>query len=85
MHVVEPVVQRQQSVPQPQLVEPMIQAQPEVMLVNMNHDTDEVVRDVQHQNIRAHNNIANFVEIITAQNGLNVGLHRPNFVSPLSE
>jgi len=33
----------------------------------------------------AHNNIANLVENIMAQNGLNIGLHRPTFVSPLSD
>jgi len=51
----------------------------------MNHDANEVDRNVQQQNIGAHNNIANLVENIMAQNGLNVGLHTPNFVSPLSK
>ena len=46
MQVVEPVVQRQQPMPQPQPVEPMLQAQPEVILVNKNHDADEVVRNI---------------------------------------
>jgi len=72
-------------VPQPQPVEPVIQAQPEVVLVDRNPGADEVVRNVQQQNIEAHNNIANLVENIMAQNGLNIVLHRPNFVSPLSE
>ena len=71
--------------PHPQPVKPVIQAQPEVILVNMDHGADEVVRNVEQQNIGAHNNIANLVENIMAQNGLNIGLHRPNFVSPLSE
>jgi len=53
--------------------------------VNKNHDADEVVRNVKQQHIRAHDNITNMTENIMAQNGLNVGLHRPNFVSPLSE
>jgi len=56
-----------------------------VVLVNRNHDVDEVVRNVQQQNIGVHNNIANLVENIMAQNGLNIGLHWLNFVSPLSE
>jgi len=56
-----------------------------VILVNRNHDADEVVRNVQQQNLGAHNNIANLVKTIMAQNGLNIGLHRSNFVSPLSE
>jgi hypothetical protein len=72
-------------VPQPQPVEPMIQGQPKVVFVDRNNDVDEVVRNVQQQNIGAHNNIANLVKNIMAQNGLNIGLHRPNFVSPLSE
>ena len=71
--------------PQPQQVEPMVQAHPEVILVDRNHDADEVVRSIQQQNFRAHNNIATLVENIMAQNGLNKGLHRPKFVSPLSE
>ncbi len=54
-------------------------------MVNRNHDADEFVRNVQQQNIGAHNNIANLVENIMAHNGLNIGLHRPNFVSPLSK
>jgi UV DNA damage repair endonuclease len=72
VQIVELVIQRQQHVP-------------EVILVDKNHDAYEVVRNVQQQNIEAHNNIATSVENIMAHNGLNVGLHRPNFVSPLSE
>jgi len=51
LRLVEPIVQRSQLVPQPQLVEPVLQVQPEVVLVNRNHDADEVVRNVQQQNI----------------------------------
>ena len=68
------MVQRPQHVPQPQPVEPVIQGQPEVILVDRNNNADEVVRDVQQQNIEVHNNIANLVENIMAQNGLNIGL-----------
>jgi len=78
------MVQRQQHVPQSQPIEPVIQAQLEVILVNRNHDADEFVRNVQQQSIGAHNNIVNLVKTIMAQNGLIIGLHRPNFVSPLS-
>ena len=85
LRLVEPMVQRPQPVPQPQPVEPVIQGQLEVILVGRNDNADEVVRNVQQQNIGAHNIIANLVENIMAQNGLNIGLHRPNFVSPLSE
>jgi len=69
--------------PQPQPVEPVVQVQPEVVLVDRNHDVDEVVRNVQQQNIGAHNNIAYLDENIMAQNGLNIVLHMPNYVSPL--
>jgi len=85
VQIVEPIVQRQQPVPRPQLVEPMVQAQPEVILVGRNHDTDKVVRDVKQQNFGAQNKIATLVKNIMAQNGLNIGLNRPNFVSTLSE
>jgi UV DNA damage repair endonuclease len=71
--------------PQPQPVEPVVQVQPETILVDRNDNADEVVRNIQQQNIGAHNNIANLVENIMAQNGLNIGLHRPNSISPLSE
>jgi len=63
----------------------MVQAQPEVILVGRNHDADEVIRNVQQQNFRAQNIIATLVENIIAQNGLNVGLDKPKFVSPLLE
>jgi hypothetical protein len=53
----------------------VIQVQPEVILVNRNHDADEVVKNVQQKNIGAHNNISNLVEPIMAQNGLYIGLH----------
>jgi len=56
-----------------------------VIVVDINDNANEVVRNVQQQNIGVHNNIANLVKNIMAQNGLNIGLHRPNFVSPLSE
>ena len=47
MQIVEPIVQRQQLVPRPQPVEPMVQAQPDVILIDRNHDADEVVRNVK--------------------------------------
>ncbi|MCH97962.1 hypothetical protein A2U01_0018960, partial [Trifolium medium] len=56
-----------------------------VTLVHRNQDADEVVRNVQQDNFDGQNNLAHMVETILAQNGLNVGLHRPNFVSALSE
>lgn len=58
---------------------------PGVVLVDRNQNADEVVRQVQQNNLGAQNNIANLVETIIVQNGLNVGIHMPNFVSDLSE
>jgi len=66
LRLIEPMVQRPQPVPQPQPVELVIQGQPEVVLVDRNHDADEVVRNVQQQNIGAYNNIANLVKNILA-------------------
>ncbi|PNX91687.1 hypothetical protein L195_g047820, partial [Trifolium pratense] len=57
---------------------------PGVTLVHRNQDADEVVRNVQQDNCDGQNNLANMVETILAQNGLNVGLYRPNFVSAFS-
>jgi len=57
LRLIEPIVQRPQLVPQPQSVEPVIQGQPEVILVDRNNNVDEVVRNVQQQNIGVHNNI----------------------------
>ncbi|XP_045831592.1 uncharacterized protein LOC123922985 [Trifolium pratense] len=58
---------------------------PGIVLVNRNQNADEVVRNVQRNNFAQQDNLANLVETILTQNGFNVGLHRPNFVSPLSE
>ena len=55
--------------PQLQLVEP------KVILVDKNHDADEVVRNVQQQNFGSKNNIANLVENIMAQNGCLISWH----------
>ncbi|WJX12400.1 hypothetical protein P8452_02908 [Trifolium repens] len=61
------------------------QPEPEVILVNRNQNADDVLRHVRQENVAGQNNLANLVENILAQNGLNIGLHRPNFVSALSE
>ncbi|KAK2456809.1 hypothetical protein QL285_004146 [Trifolium repens] len=93
-NVVNPINQVQQPVP---VVEPQVQIQaqqqalpqveqnPGVVLVNRNQNADDVVRNVQNNNFAGQNNIANLVETILAQNGLNIGMHRPHFVSALSE
>ncbi|KAK2384605.1 hypothetical protein QL285_071934 [Trifolium repens] len=62
-------------------IQPEVQAQPlriereqpeqGVVLVNRNQNADNVLRDVRQDNIVGHNNLANLVENILAQNGLN--------------
>ncbi|MCI03419.1 hypothetical protein A2U01_0024458, partial [Trifolium medium] len=82
-----PLVQGKQQVvaqeePPAQIV---VEPNPGIVLVNRNQNADEVVRNVQQNNIVGQNNLAHLVETILAQNVLNMGLHRPNFVSALSE
>jgi hypothetical protein len=50
LRFIKPMVQRPKPAPQPQPVEPVIQDQSEVVLVDINHDADEVFRNVQQQN-----------------------------------
>ena len=58
---------------------------PPVILVQRNEDPDQVVSRVKQQNFGGQNNIAQIVENILAQNGVNVGTRRPNFTSPLDD
>jgi len=51
------------------------------ILVNRHQDADQVVMLARRNNYEGQNNIANIVEALLAQNGFNMGLHRPNFVS----
>ncbi|PNX69452.1 hypothetical protein L195_g056724, partial [Trifolium pratense] len=81
-HTNPPVRVREE--PQVQMGMPHV-PNPGVTLVHQNQDADEVVRNVKQDNCDGQNNLANMVEIVLAQNGLNVGLHRPNFVSAFSE
>ncbi|KEH29376.1 hypothetical protein MTR_4g035995 [Medicago truncatula] len=46
LRLMEPMVQRPQPMPQPQPIEPVIQGQLEVILVDRNNNVDEVVRNV---------------------------------------
>lgn len=61
------------------------QHNPRPILVHRNHDVDHVLQNVQQNKFGGQNNIGNMVEQTLAQNGLNVGLHRPNFTSLLLE
>lgn len=55
------------------------------MLLNRNQVVEEVVRNIQQNSLRGQNNFSHMVETIILDNGLNIGLHMPNFVSVLSE
>ncbi|XP_058749336.1 uncharacterized protein LOC131622295 [Vicia villosa] len=76
-------IETQRQVPERDEEEHIDQNIPRV--VQRNQDADQVLRHVQQNAHIGHNNISNVVEQILVQNGINVGLHRPNFVSPLSE
>ncbi|KAK2422544.1 hypothetical protein QL285_033071 [Trifolium repens] len=80
-----PVVEPQVQIQAQQQALPQVEQNPGIVLVNRNQNADDVVRNVQNNNFAGQNNIANLVETILAQNGLNIGMHRPHFVSALSE
>jgi len=73
-------------VPQP-VVEPQVLRVQEIVpiLVQKNQYPDQIVKQAQQINLEGQNNIANVVETLLTKNGFNLGLHRPNFVSPLFE
>ncbi|XP_050909248.1 uncharacterized protein LOC127123024 [Lathyrus oleraceus] len=53
-------------------------------MVNRDQDADEVIHRVKRENMME-NDLTSMIERIMAQNGLNTGLQRPNYSSPLSE
>lgn len=44
-----------------------------------------MVQGVRQENILGENNLAVIVKRIKVQNGMNLGMQRPNYTSPLSE
>lgn len=58
---------------------------PEIVMMPRDHGIDQVLRNVQQNNFVGQNNITNVVEHILAHNGLNIGIHRHDYVSSLSE
>ncbi|XP_058764800.1 uncharacterized protein LOC131638265 [Vicia villosa] len=52
-------------------------------MVRRYQDADQVLRNAK--NMLGRNNIKNVVEEVLACNGLNLGLHRPNYSSPLPD
>ncbi|XP_058747141.1 uncharacterized protein LOC131620142 [Vicia villosa] len=55
-----------------------------VVLVDRNQNADEVIHRVRKNN-QMETNLTAMIERIMAQNGLNIGLRRPNYTSPLSD
>ncbi|XP_050878292.1 uncharacterized protein LOC127082107 [Lathyrus oleraceus] len=53
-------------------------------MVNRDQDTDEVIHRVRRENMME-NDLTSMIERIMTQNGLNTGLRRTNYSSPLSE
>jgi len=79
--------QMPRNVAQQQVVQPQALEEPEriPIMVNRHQDADQLVMQARRNNYEGQNNIANVVETLLAQNGFNMGLDRPNFVSALYE
>src|ERR1044072_8607886 len=56
-----------------------------VVMVGRNQDADAVVHGIRNANILAENNLTTMIERIMAQNGLNTGIRRPNYASPIAD
>ena len=54
-----------------------------VVMVGRNQDADAVVHRIRNDNILAENNLTTMIERVMAQNGLNTGMRRPNYASPI--
>lgn len=67
--------------------EPLVprEGEPRIVMVNRNQNDDEVIHQIQHDNLTAHNNLAAMFERIMTRNGVNVVLHRLSYTSPLNE
>lgn len=66
---------------EPHTVEQLIPKEREssrIVMVNWNKGADKVIHLVQQDQVVGENNLAAMVERIFAQNGVNIGLHRPH-------
>ena len=54
-------------------------------MVNRNQNVDNVIRKIRHDDMATNNNLKAMVKRIMVRNGVNLGLRRPNYTSPLSE
>lgn len=55
----------------------------EVVMVGRHQDADAVIHRIRNDNILTENNLTTMIERIMAQNGLNTGIRRPNYASPI--
>ncbi|XP_050897285.1 uncharacterized protein LOC127104118 [Lathyrus oleraceus] len=53
-------------------------------MVNRNQNADEIIHRVRQDEATEDNDLTGMVERIMARNGVNIGLHRLNYTSPLS-
>lgn len=65
----------------PPRIEPQIpiEREPRVVMVNRNQNIDNVIRQIQHNDLAADNNLATMVKRIMVRNEINFGLQRPNY------
>src|ERR1044072_6592134 len=56
-----------------------------VVMVCRNQDADAEVQRIRNDNILVENNLTSMIERIMAQNGLNTGIRRPNYASPIAD
>ncbi|XP_050914919.1 uncharacterized protein LOC127129845 [Lathyrus oleraceus] len=56
-----------------------------VIVVNWNQDANQLVHQVRQGNLLGENNLTTIVERIMDQNGVNMGMQMPNYISPLLE
>lgn len=54
-------------------------------MVNKHQNTDEIVQQIRRDDMATNNNLATMVERVMVRNRIDVGLHRSNYTSPLSE
>ncbi|XP_058785031.1 uncharacterized protein LOC131659938 [Vicia villosa] len=59
--------------------------QPRVVMVNREQNADEVIHRVIRDNMATENNLTTLIERIMANNGLNTGLQRLNYTSPVTD
>jgi len=79
-------VRNQEDVVEQPRVEIPIPQEPRRIVIQRGQDADAVLQQrIRYNNPPVENNLAAMVETIMAQNGMNMGLQRPSYASPLSE